>query len=330
MNASADPNGDAPGSVQVQGGQNQGLFGFGGADDIHLQSSTGNNYVYGGAGNDTIVTGPGQNRIFGGSGNDTIVVGQGGDANNDRIDGGSGWDELVLEDGDSARNAFNIDANLTNVQQVSLDQNATGVNLQGQREGFRIFVEHDQDVRILAGGGNDIIRGSAGNDTLHGGAGNDVLNGGEGDDVISGSSGNDLILGGNGNDILSGGAGNDVIRGGAGNDRIMGGAGADFMAGEAGADVFVYTSVLDSPFRPDAGSDTISGFSSGEDKLLFQGMRQGQFSFLGEDDFSGTGNSEARVENGVLYVDTQGTGVADMEIALNNANTLQQGDFIWS
>jgi Ca2+-binding RTX toxin-like protein len=62
-----------------------------------------------------------------------------------------------------------------------------------------------------------------------------------------------------GADTLLGDAGANDIRGFGGNDTITGGGGSDRVFGGAGADAFVLNSL--------AGSDTISDFASGVDKI---------------------------------------------------------------
>ena len=65
--------------------------------------------------------------------------------------------------------------------------------------------------------------------------------GGKGDDEFHGQQGHDRLFGGYGADTLYGGSGNDTLTGGS------------------GADVFV--------FAPGHGSDRITDFSSGVDRL---------------------------------------------------------------
>jgi Ca2+-binding RTX toxin-like protein len=131
-----------------------------------------------------------------------------------------------------------------------------------------------------------------------------------------------------GNDTLYGASGNDILYGGAGNDVIAGGRGADILYGGTGNDTFVYASVWDSPYGPGGGKDHIMDFTSGQDRLKFEGMQYGAFEYQGSETFSGTGNSEARFEGNVLYVDTMGIGVADMAIEMNTAPT--ENDFVWT
>ena len=56
----------------------------------------------------------------------------------------------------------------------------------------------------------------------------------------------------------------NTLVGGAGNDILQGGAGNDVLSGGAGADTFI--------FRPGDGTDKITDFASGTDRLLFQGV----------------------------------------------------------
>ena len=89
---------------------------------------------------------------------------------------------------------------------------------------------------------------------MSGGPGNDTVSGGAGHDVVEGGAGNDRVLGNGGNDTLRGGPGADTLEGSVGNDRMSGGGGGD---------TFI--------FSPGCGSDTVLGFGSGADRLLFEG-----------------------------------------------------------
>ena len=60
---------------------------------------------------------------------------------------------------------------------------------------------------------------------------------------------------------LNGGGGNDTLASGAGNDTLVGGAGSDRLTGGSGGDRFVFNTKL--------GSDTITDFVTGVDKLGF-------------------------------------------------------------
>ena len=86
-------------------------------------------------------------------------------------------------------------------------------------------------TRFYAGGGDDVMGGSARADHLYGGTGHDVLYGYAGDDKVYGEDGNDELLGHAGNDWLDGGSGNDRLFGGVGNDILHGNDGDDTLVG---------------------------------------------------------------------------------------------------
>ena len=105
-------------------------------------------------------------------------------------------------------------------------------------------------IVVIAGGGNDFVRGGAGDDVLRGGSGhdhllgfggNDRLRGGPGADFLAAGVGDDKLRGGRGNDLLFGGPGNDILLGGAGKDFLHGGAGRDLLIGGRGRDVLLGT-----------------------------------------------------------------------------------------
>jgi len=94
-----------------------------------------------------------------------------------------------------------------------------------------------------AGGGDDLLIGTAEDDHLLGLGGDDILRGKEGDDVLEGGAGDDRLAGGQGDDLLIGGAGRDVLRGGEGVDT------ASYAGSDAGVRVHL------GAFRPAKGGD---------------------------------------------------------------------------
>ncbi len=90
--------------------------------------------------------------------------------------------------------------------------------------------------------------------------GNDYVNTGGGDDLIFGNVGNDELLGDRGNDSLFGGQDDDILNGGEDDDWIAGDRGADTLTGGDGADTFL--------FRTGDGSDLLTDFTPGQDKLV--------------------------------------------------------------
>jgi len=101
---------------------------------------------------------------------------------------------------------------------------------------------------VFAGGGHDLIYGSAGNDNLNG----DLA-------IVQGFDGEELgpqLFGTPGNDIIYGNAGNDILRGGPADDRLDGGFGSDAMFGEAGNDrIFARDGVVGETVNGGTGFD---------------------------------------------------------------------------
>ncbi len=232
--------------------------------------------------------------------NNTITAGAG----NNRIDGGGGIDTLSYA---SATAAVTVSLALVAVQATGgsgSDTITNFENLTGSAHGDTLGGNAGANV-LDGGAGHDSLSGEVGNDTLAGSTGNDTLNGGAGADSMSGGDGNDVYyfdnaadaiveapgggtdevraLGshvmaanvenlvlltvanadayGNGLDnLMTGGAGHNKLVGGAGNDTLTGAAGNDTVTGGSGADRFTLSSLI--------GSDTITDFASGSDKLV--------------------------------------------------------------
>jgi Ca2+-binding RTX toxin-like protein len=153
----------------------------------------------------------------------------------------------------------------------------------------------------LAGlGGNDVLSAGSGNDLLLGGSGNDRLDGGKGADWMVGGSGNDTYVADKSGDrtVEASGQGTDTVRssvswtlaanvenlvltglgalagsgngaanaltGNAGANRLSGLGGNDRLTGGSGRDTFV--------FRPGGGTDVITDFADGQDRLGIGGF----------------------------------------------------------
>lgn len=164
-------------------------------------------------------------------------------------------------------------------------------------------------MSILTGGlGADVLIGDTVHSNVHAATG-DVVNGASGDDVLFGDTINISHLSWTQNGVTVSGAdyqnavdglrdyvsatlnqgeaaseqqisayvhsnwlslvdtqnqgGNDVVMGGAGNDTLIGGSGDDRLIGGSGNDSYVFT------INSNSGHDTITGFTVGQDKIVF-------------------------------------------------------------
>ncbi len=118
---------------------------------------------------------------------------------------------------------------------------------------------------ILAGAGDDMVRGKRGADNVKAGTGDDTVLGRGGEDVILGEAGDDTLKGGGRNDVIDGGAGSDRISGDGGRDAIAGGDDADALSGGGGADCFLFR-------QGETGVDVIEDFGRGRDKIVLSGF----------------------------------------------------------
>jgi serralysin len=172
----------------------------------------------------------------------------------------------------------------------------------------------------------DNLVGSAFADTLIGDADANILL----DQFPVGAADDDVLMGGDGDDFLVSAGGNDMLDGGAGADSLWVGV----YDGYPGGTVTVLGGAGD-------GIDTIADFSgrtdfgggAGEgDHLMFNGdVLVGTFAYLGSLTFTATGNTEARVADGRVFLDADGNGSVDIQIALTgltSADQLSATDFL--
>ncbi|MFB2839450.1 calcium-binding protein [Floridanema evergladense] len=149
------------------------------------------------------------------------------------------------------------------------------------KDGIDIIVGTEQNEQIFGLGGTDYIQGGGGSNFIDGGDGNDIIFGNFNSSSVDLATENlnDTIYGGNGNDLLFGGVGNDSLNGGNGNDFLSGEWGNDTLTGGGGKDTFYFHVSLASNSKQgvisnisnitDAlGVDTITDFTSGEDRIL--------------------------------------------------------------
>lgn len=193
------------------------------------------------------------------------------------------------------------------------------------------------------GPGNDWFDVSSGDDIVFGGKGMDVLRGGPGDDRLVGGGGRDFLRGDNGNDTLRGGAGADTLYGLAGDDVLLGGGGRDVFhtedtlgrdtwTGGAGGDRFEI-----GYFAAGRYGATVTDFSRAEyDKVdlssdpAFFFFTFTEIRYVGDAGFSATaGVYEVRMDGGIVEVDNNGDGVADLGLELAGHYSFGTGNTNW-
>jgi Ca2+-binding RTX toxin-like protein len=192
---------------------------------------------------------------------------------------------------------------------------------------LRFTITLDGDNAPVSGDkGANLLEGTATNDIINGNAGNDTVNGLGGDDLLTGDRGNDALTGAAGDDTIHGGLGNDVLSGNDGQDDLYGSLGRDTLTGGDDADIFHFES-LSSSERMRTGSDLITDFEVGVDKVNLQGL--GFTAFDTDGGFTEAG--ELRVlynaTRDVTIVTSDNTGFA-FNIAGDVSHSLTLGDFI--
>ena len=211
--------------------------------------------------------------------------------------------------------------------------------------------------------GHDTLDGGTGADRMYGGTGNDTYVVDNVKDLVSekANEGTDLVkaavswilaanvenltlsgtarLNGTGNTLANrivGNSGNNVLNGQAGNDTLTGGRGADDLYGGSGKDVFVFLSPADSTLAS-SGRDTIFDFTKGDriDLRTIDANRKSggdqAFTFIAEQKFHkkpGELRYDKKASDTYIYADTNGDGLADFAIHLDDRVTLAKGDFL--
>jgi len=310
--------------IEDTGGDNT-LDGEGG-NDIILGSGT----LFGRNGNDNLSGWTSDDTLYGGNGNDTVYGGEGGrdflygENGNDRV---IGWDNENTLDGGAGSD--HLSGNGSN---DILYGRAGNDRLEGGYASDTLYGHDGNDVMY---GGDAVVDDRFGidmADVMHGGNGNDVMHGQRGNDTMNGDAGNDLMNGGTGNDVMNGGSGNDRLNGQQGNDVLRGRSGRDELSGGSGADRFDFDALSDS--LRGFNRDVITDFrrSQGDridlstiDANANQGGNQA-FTFIGGAAFTAAG--QARFANGVLQVETNGSGGADFEVRLIGVSSLFGSDLI--
>ncbi|MEH2327257.1 MAG: choice-of-anchor Q domain-containing protein [Nostoc sp.] len=163
---------------------------------------------------------------------------------------------------------------------------------------------------------------------------------------VVGGNGSDRLIGNSLNNTLNGGTDNDVLTGGSGADTLIGGSGNDILTGGADSDRFLYSSGR-AFISSDFGSDMLTDFTSGSDKLVLSkktftalssivgnGLSQASnFTTVDDDDLAATSNAFLVYSrsSGSLYYNQNGNaaglGTGAEFINLLNIPTLTTADF---
>ena len=248
----------------------------------------------GGADNDILTGSEVTDTLYGGAGNDILDGGLGPD----RLQGGTGNDRYHIDD----------------VGDVIFGE--VGYSEGGGIDTVYAFIDHTLERNI------EVLRLQ----------GTDDLNGG-------GNWAPESLVGNTGDNRLDGSGGNDRINGKAGNDLIIGGFGSDTLVGDTGADTFRFNDTSESRTGME-NRDFIHGFDRGADIIDLSEIDANvsasgdqAFNFIGNEDFSGTAGelrwfSWSGNNFNVVEADTDGDGMADMQIFVNLTNVMMQSDFL--
>lgn len=215
-----------------------------GFEILSFVGGSGNDLVVGGKLADTLSGGIGADRLYGRDGDDRLVDGRG----SDKLYGEAG-DDIVVITGEylNWNEAF-----------VADKEYADG------GDGYDVLEFAGFDSSIVL----DLVDPRKNDGFIKG----DVYRNFE---KFVGTDAEDVMRGNRGDNAFEGRGGDDILNGGDGNDTLSGGWGADTLTGGGGADLFVLTgsvpSGLDPFYRssPLADRDTITDFTSGQDRLQF-------------------------------------------------------------
>ncbi|WP_370528863.1 Ig-like domain-containing protein [Tychonema sp. LEGE 07199] len=301
------------------------LMGAEGDDTINGDAA--DDFIDGEGGNDLIDGGLGNlDRIFGGTGDDTITD---PDGVND-VQGGVGNDSINITFAETWDDNTNPNDTLRSDEKIIGGTGNDSITV--TMNDFRFFINLKADEAASSNAdGNDVINllGTYANSVVDMGGGDDTFNGGLGDDSVVGGGGNDTLIGGDGNDTLIGGGGNDLLAGSAGDDLLTGGGGDDRF-------LFKSNGVFNTA---DFGSDRITDFTTGTDKILlsqtaFGTITSAQIAFVDSDLAAETSDGliVCSLATGKLFFNQNGAqiglGTGALFATLDNTPSLTVSDFL--
>ena len=249
---------------------------LGSAFNDFVRGSAGDNVLTGGAGHDFMRGMDGNDTMVGGDDDDYLDGGQG----DDLLDGGAGWDRATFAP--SAAAGVTVDLNIVGIAQAT-----------GQGNDTLIGIEH--------------VSGTAFDDVLIGDGGDNWIWGGSN---ATGVTGNDNIAAGGGDDLVQLGTGTHVADGGLGTDTLsLHGNGTDITA----AGVTVSLDLQGAAQDTEQGMMTLTGFenlsgSNFDDVLSGDDGANLLAGYSGDDTLSGGKGDDILYGDGVVVVDTHGTG----------------------
>ena len=242
-------------------------------------------FARGNAQDNVLAGGDGHDFMRGHAGNDTMIGGNDDDyldgaEGDDLLDGGAGWDRATYAP--SATAGVTVDLNIVGVAQAT-----------GQGNDTLIGIEHVSGTAF-----DDVLIGDGGDNWIWGGSN---ATGVTGDDNLSAGGGNDLVQVGTGSHVADGGTGSDTLS--------LHGNGTDITA----AGVTVSLALQGASQDTEQGLMTLSGFenlsgSNFDDNLTGDDGDNLLAGYSGSDTLSGGKGNDILYGDGVVVVDTHGTG----------------------